>query len=486
MFLSLKLYHDNLLKVHVVEFFMVEVIKEFVFEFFKNLKCLVSQDGNLVVIDNVPKSFEDLVGKAAPYRLNFSGNVEGSDFAGKGSRFLAAMTKYLEGAGKATLLKIDFDVDPMGEISKMISLKNCEINNLIKKHKNSFFSRFTFMTTFRYLSEAEQAVNEVYVHKGKVVKGDLSGYTVVEGDSEQVAGNHLEEDYKVAREFLKELLQDKTSEIGEVLGNQLEDEIARVRLHYENLLSELGGDLNGAVDKTRDVELALRSAEGEERDVLRARLERLRKGLVKIRDDDSRTRILKEQEFTIKDAAHKHSLNIDNKLVNTTVIYYPVFSFNLFLKGNDSGRYLELTYDPLTKTLDKLACETCGVGIKELNLCSAGHIACENCLEKCGECGKQFCCKCMKRSCSVCGKALCKDCSIMCVSCSKYVCQNHIRKDCVSGDDRCVNCLRACMRCHGMAQEKYFGEAMDGSKVCQKCLGAEKRGKVMERVFREK
>jgi hypothetical protein len=89
----------------------------------------------------------------------------------------------------------------------------------------------------------------------------------------------------------------------------------------------------------------------------------------------------------------------------------------------------------------------------------------------------------MGRSCLVCGKVLCKNCAKTCLGCGKYVCDNHMRVDCVSGEDRCTSCLRACMRCHGMASEKYFGEALDGSKVCQKCLGVERRGKALGRVF---
>ena len=120
-----------------------------------------------------------------------------------------------------------------------------------------------------------------------------------------------------------------------------------------------------------------------------------------------------------------------------------------------------------------------------MNLCSAGHITCDDCLDHCSECGKVYCANCLSRSCCVCGKVLCKNCVTMCLGCGKHVCRNHMRKDCVSGDERCVNCLRACMRCHGMAQEKFFGEAVDGSKVCSKCLGAERRDKVLGEVFRE-
>ena len=90
---------------------------------------------------------------------------------------------------------------------------------------------------------------------------------------------------------------------------------------------------------------------------------------------------------------------------------------------------------------------------------------------------------CLNRSCISCGRKLCRDCAVMCRGCGKYVCGAHVRVDCVSGDERCVSCLRACLRCHGMAQERYFGEAADGSKVCMKCLGAEKRGEVLGKGF---
>ena len=145
-----------------------------------------------------------------------------------------------------------------------------------------------------------------------------------------------------------------------------------------------------------------------------------------------------------------------------------------------------MIYDPLTKSLNQVDCEGCGTRLNVLNLCSGGHICCGNCLRKCGECCEQFCVKCLTRSCSCCGKALCKNCSRMCLGCGKNVCENHMRVDCVSGEDRCVNCLRACMRCHGLSSPKFFGEAMDGSKVCQKCLGAERRGKVVESIFRDR
>ncbi len=469
----------------------MEQIRKFSEEFFKNLKCQTRWENNdegkisILVVENAPKSFEDLFGKPSPYRISFDAEVEGCEFIGRGSALLTTMTKFLDGAGKTTLLKIDFDVDIEKEISKSVSFKNCEINNLVKKHKNNFFSRFTFMTTFNYMNEAEQVVNEIYVHDGKIVSGNLAGYRILEGRREDAMSSHIEKDYKIAKEKLKGLLDEKTQEIGNSLGEKAEKEVARVRGHYENLLKELGGELSETIKKIDETEIALQSAEEKDVENLKARVGRLRKELVKIGKDDSRDKILREQKFTINDVMQKHSLNIDNKLANTTVIYYPIFNFDLFLKKGSSMKLVKMTYDPLTKKISDLKCESCGKKITQLNLCSSGHISCDDCLEKCGECGKEFCKKCLTRACSLCGKKLCNSCSVMCIGCGKYVCSDHIRKDCVSGEERCASCLRACLRCHGLAAERYFGEALDGSKICQKCLGAEKRNSVMKRVFED-
>ena len=464
---------------------MVEQIEKFTKEFFENLKSPITFEGNIWVVEKVPKSFEDIFGKLAPYRLTFDGDFEGAEFVGKGSQFFSAMMKYLENSGKTTLLKIDFEVDPLKEIEKVVSLKNCEIDNLVKRHKNNFISRFTFMTSFQYLNETEKVMNEVYVHEGKIVEGDLEGYEIIEGIGNEATPKNLEADYSLARDSLKDSLKDKTDEVGKILGEKLDGEVSRIKEHYDHLIGELGGDLSGRLKKIKEVELELRTSDGENVEVLRQRLERLQKGIVKMGDDDAKGRILKEQEFTIKGARHKYSLNINNNLINTTVIYYPVFLFNLFLKGKNSKRFIEMTYDPLIRKLNNLKCESCEVSVDEINLCSNGHITCENCFGGCGDCGNKFCEKCLKKSCSSCGKLMCKNCSKICFGCGKSVCEDHFRVDGVSGEKRCVRCLRACLRCHGLTNSKYFGEALDGSKVCQKCLGVEKRRGAMKRIFEE-
>jgi hypothetical protein len=464
---------------------MNEQVQDFVIRFFENLKCEVYFEEDILIVKEVPRSFEDIYGVKGPYEFSFK-DVSGQiAFAGRGSKVLAAINTYLEGGGKTTLLKIDFDVDPIKEIEKAISLKNCKIDNISKKHTNKFFSRFTFISLFHYLNEIDQILKEIYVHNEKIVEGNLEGYNVIEGLGSEARTNSMDKDYEVARTILKESVNEKTEEISKLLEVKAREEVSRVREHYSSLTGELGGDLNEKLRKIEELEEKLKYAEEKEYNLLKNRIERTKKDLIKIGDNEARERILKEQEFTIKDVMQKHSLNIDTKLINTTLIYYPVFSFNLFLKGDGSGRFVEMSYDPLTKSLDSLSCDSCNKKISNINLCSGGHISCDECMSRCSACADQFCMNCLKKSCICCGDLLCKTCAKMCLSCGKYVCKNHIRKDSVSGEERCVQCLRACLRCHGMSNPKYFGEAIDGSKVCQKCLGKEKQKGVMKAIFQE-
>jgi hypothetical protein len=463
---------------------MEDKYKEFVLSFFDRLGCDSVFDGVGYMIKRVPRAFGDLVGKEYEFKICFL-EKEGYEFVSTTSSFGRAIKRFLDNAGKTTLLKIDFDVEPMKEIKKRLSLKNCVIDNMTKRYKNNYFSRFSFLTTFRYLNEKEQALNEVYVHDSEVINGDLTGYNIENGDLENINTDFLKDDFVIAKESLKNLISRKTQELRSVASLRLEEEVSRVREYYKKQLGEISNDLNAQLNKISELELDLRSEDDNyKKEDLKKRIERLRKGLLKMSGDDVKERVVKEEEFTLKDTQQKYSLNISNKVLNTTVIYYPIFSFNLFLKNEDSKRFIELSYDPLVKDFVDLKCEGCSCKIKNILLCSNGHTVCENCLTKCEECGRSYCSKCVSRSCSACGKTLCKNCLKVCRGCGKTACSTDMRKDCVSGEERCVLCLRPCSRCHGVSQEKFFGVGEDGSKVCSKCLGTQKRDEVLKGIFR--
>jgi hypothetical protein len=458
--------------------------KRFVLGFFESLGSRVSWEDNVLVVENVQGKFEEAFGKKAPYRFIFdkSGSQE-EMFAGKGSVVMDCILRFLKKGGKMSILRIDFaDVDSEKILSRL-NLKNCEVESVGRKFRNNFFTRFSFVVNFNYLNESERVVEEVFVYDGSVIEGSLDGYSVVDGDKLEVDKERVKADYEVALRGLGERLAEVRERISGELKEKMDVEVRRIEDYYDVQLREFGGDLAGRLERIRELELEIRGAEEEDKERLLVRLERLRKGLVKDGADDSVERVKRERVATIEDAKQKFSLGVSRKLVNTTVVYYPVFVFKVYLREGSSKRLVEICYDPLTGEMDGLRCESCGKVLDRINLCENGHLICDDCMGVCGECGGKFCLRCLERGCSSCGRKLCKNCLRVCRGCGKYTCLTHMRRDCVSGEERCVMCLRACMRCHGMSEERFFGEARDGSKVCEKCLGAERRKSVLDEVF---
>ncbi|MFA5484767.1 MAG: hypothetical protein WC260_00740 [Candidatus Pacearchaeota archaeon] len=462
---------------------MVDEIKEFVLSFFTKLNCKINCEGEIYTIENIPKSFLDLLFKENPLRISFIEKKENCDFIDKHSSLLRYIEKYLDSVGKTTLLKIDFNVDPIVEIKKYLSLNNCKINNIIKKNKNNFFSRFSFLTTFCFLNEKEQLINEIYVHEGVVVDGDLSGYNVIEGNLDEINPKNLKKDYEIAKSSLSNLIKDKKDDLSLKLSSELNKEIERINKYYNTRLNEYSNELNNSIEKVKDLELKARLSEGEKKEVLISKISKLKSDLIKISNNESKDKIIKEKNFSIKDAQQKFSLNLSNKLLNTTIIYYPIFIFNLFLDNETIKKNVQVSFNPLTKDFEGLRCDSCNSSLNNITLCSGGHLICKNCIKKCHSCNKIICERCITKKCYICGREFCKDCIQKCSGCGNFVCNDHIRKDFISSEDFCFNCLRACSKCHRLTQEKFFGFSENNSKICQSCIAEEKRNNILKNIF---
>ncbi|MGK0209057.1 MAG: hypothetical protein ACI83O_000320 [Patescibacteria group bacterium] len=456
----------------------------FVISFFKKLNATIQEDNNSYIITNIPRTFLDLLKKPEPLKVNFSKEtLQNYENVSNTSPVGLAIKKFVDNAGKTTLLSIEFTNNIQEEALKKISLKNCEVQNLKQRITSNFFSRITFLTTFNFLNKKEQKVIEVYVHQGKILKGNLLGYKIIDGEKAPLNSDVLKNDIQIAKIELQERLKPITEEISQEVKEELDEDVQSVENHYEKQLEELATDLTEQLGRIKKTEIEMRSSEGEEKEELKIKLERLKKGLLKLSQDDIQDDILKEQEFTIRDINHKYSLDINNKILNVTAIYYPLFHLSAYLKNDNAKRIIDLIYDPLKEDFLKLNCDTCQSRINEINLCTNGHIICSNCKKKCNECMQLYCINCLKRTCSSCAKELCKSCIKVCHGCGKTVCKTHHRLDCVSGEERCIACLRACSRCHELAQEKHFSISKDKSKVCQKCIGIENQDAILKKIF---
>jgi hypothetical protein len=430
------------------------LIKQFVEKFFISLNASILTKENSLFITNVSESFEKFYGKKSPYNFIFNKLYKNSEneLIESGSYLLKIISNFLETQGKTTLLKINFEERIEKEFLNYIKLRNCEIAKLIKKKRHKFFFRFTFHTTFQYLNEKEKKINEIYIYQGKIVKGDLKSYKITEGDKNEVIIPEIDKPYFLAKEKLRNLIQPELKSLSEKLSKKLDKEIKRIENHLIKEKLEFEKKLTKNIDKEI---LFNKNIEFE-----------------------------KDKKRLIKFEKQKYCLDIKTKLFNTTLIYYPLFTYDCFLTNNSSKRIIELSFDPLLKKFNLLFCESCNKNIKEIFLCSSGHISCKGCFLKCPSCKKDYCKKCLKIVCAICKKNICKNCGVRCFNCGKIVCKSHTIQDKISKRFYCKDCLKICERCGKQKKSDGFKKSKrTGAEICEECFREEMQKNAIERIF---
>ncbi len=406
---------------------MNELIDFFV-SFFNNLGSNIKRDENFLVVENISPKFEKFSGKKGPYLFSFEKEKEGYELITQNNYLVNTIKDFLEGRGESTLLKIVFDKEIKENINKIIPFRNSKIKNIIKTAKNEFIFKFSFSTNYRYLNEKESVVNSIFVKENKIINLDEK-FKLVEGSKGEINERNIEKEYLLAKEKLKEINREKIKELGEKLNALLTQEITRIDLHYENNLREF-----------REQETSLlKQAETSKLD--KEKLKKIEKNLVNLREGENVKKIQDEQKALIQSEIKKHGLKIDNKLINTSIIYYPIYTLNLTLELEDKNyKIIELIYDPLNEKIEPLYCKSCKKELKEIILCSSGHLTCRECGEKCVVCGSTSCKQCNIERCSVCGVNTCPQCVKRCGICNKPVCNSHINL--VQGRKICNNCAK--------------------------------------------
>jgi len=418
-----------------------EDIKNFTLSFFTNLKANLfwDNDGKKLTITSIPEEFEKFFGKKAPYELVFSQTdyFSGEEVMINGSFLLNCMKEFLQNKGQTTLVKIDFEVDPTEEIKNYLHLKKCQITHITKKQAYDWMVRFTILTTLQYLNEKEQLMNTIYVKGNEVIKFDLDKYKLIEGKKEEIQIKDIKNQYSSAKDYLKILIEPKIEKLSENLNIKLDKEIERVKKHYLNQFDEDKQNIIKSEKQLKDLENQLKSSENKnlDKDFINLRIKRLNETIAQMGSPKRQDELKKEEEFFINDENHRHGLSIENRIMNTTIAYFPIFIYSICLKSPTATRAFNVNFNPITKEISKIKCECCDAEINKISLCSNGHLSCENCLRGCSECGEDYCKKCLTLSCFSCSKQLCKKCSKRCSSCNKTKCANHM-----STGSLCISC----------------------------------------------
>jgi hypothetical protein len=449
-----------------------ENIKNLVENFFKNLRCSIVWKEDILIVENVPVDFEKIYRKS-PYQFVFDETAyminKDAELITKGSTLPKIISSYLDKKAQTTLIKIDFEMSIKDEILKHIDFKEYLIQKILEDKKYEYIYRYMFLTSFQYLNEKEQLISTIYVKDNKILDGfNIEGFNTSEGKKsdlkkDSIIFEKIKDNYNLSKDTLRSLISPKINEISIDLNQSLEHEIKRIESHYSSRISEIKNEINKNNENLKLLDIRLLKANDNNRSMIQEKINKIKYSLNDPSNNEEIQRLNKEKEFFINDEKNKHSLNLSNSLMNTTLIYYPVYTIKVFVKQKDSvSKEIAFNFNPLTQILSKIFCDNCKKEINEINICGSAHLSCQDCIAKCPRCGKKICKSCKNIVCNVCGGIICQKCSIICSRCLKNTCNSDLFKDNITGNPICKNCVEFCDSCKRYTNKSNY-------KTCEIC-----------------
>lgn len=322
--------------------------KEFILEFFKGFK--ITDEKGVLTISEVPKAFEDFIGKKSPYKLVFDfkmhNKVKDSELITQGSYFLLSIRDYLSDKGQTSLLKINIKPD-LSSLNKNPKLKNCRIKE-VKPADFGFLSEFSFLSVYQHLNEKKQSISRILVRGKEVLDTDLSKFKTKNGHKEEIPAIDLDESYKIAKNRLDSQVMKEVKPIKAHLREKLNKELYRIKNHYFKQIKEKDEEVERCIEKIKLLKSKLRHTYYKrDIDILNRLIRESNERLENLKKKSYKERLKSEEKFHTTDEIEKHVLSIKNSLINATLFYYPVYDLLVSSKGKTHS----IRYDPVLERI---------------------------------------------------------------------------------------------------------------------------------------
>jgi len=443
----------------------MEDLKKLVVEFFKRLNCEILEN-EIIEISKIPIEFENIYGKKGPYKFSFNekNNSENIEIVTTSSYLITAISEYLKDRAKSTLLQIKFKENIFEEITKIIDFQGYNIENISTENQNDLIYKLTFITNLQYINKNEKVINTLYFHNGEIINNfNIKNYNTAAGNRNSISDINFENEIKVAKVKIRDLIKDKIDLISTDLFFLLEKSRKKIEIHYNELVNETNFEIEKNIQKIKELD-----KEKIEGNIIK--ISKLRETNNKLCEKINPEKIEKEKKFHYEDGRLKHSLNISSNILNMTVIYYPIHNLTLDIKSRDSIKRINFNFNPLIKKISGLKCETCHTQINKITLCSNNHLTCINCSSKCNFCYYEVCKKCYQLNCNQCNISACSKCIQKCHTCKRNFCGNHLSNDFMEGFKICNKCSLICSSCNKSTSKNLFRN-IKGKNLCPRCIG---------------
>ena len=389
------------------------------------------EDGNLEVLTPPDVSNTLSIPEFARLRFSYDETSDETIYASYDSDFFTSVAKLLEGKGKLSIARHESSIPNVEKLSKTISEKIKFNNATFRLDKTEEKNISYLLCYFKYIAlsdERQEGVMPILINEQNLstasLKYDITELNEVTEELKDIERCEVRKVFQSAYSACTCMVEEKLKDFINSLERRLNRDIKRVYEYYETLkeetkktikkktlASEAGNLLrNIEVNNTSEpnnvqIEEKIKQSITEMDSMVEKQIEeRMIKGNGIDKLFKKLDAIETERKWKVQDLVAKYALNVQIEPVSAIRIETQSIILWINIKRRLSSRLFPICFNPVSRQIDALPCESCYKPQKPYYVCDDKlHIVCANCFMACNNCKKQYCKACHK-ICPKCGR----------------------------------------------------------------------------------
>lgn len=377
------------------------------------------EDGSLEVL--VPPDVSKVLKIPEYTRLRFSYDEISDDtiYASFDSEFFTSLGDLFAGRGRFSVAGCQSYTPNIEKLSRLISEKIAFNNATFRLGKSEVKNISYLLFYFKYAALSDEKregilpllINEVNLSTMPFEHGAID-LKEMEDELKDVERHEIKKVFQSAYSASARLVEEELGDFIKSLDRRLNRDIRRVYEYYGTLKKETKKALKKKALANAMSELNLLQAmkEHASSDTMRE-IQRMEQDLDSRIEKQIEDRTIKgdgldklfnkidvieaERKWKIQDLVAKYALNIKIEPVSTIRVGTQSIVFWINIKRRLSSRQFPITFNPMTRQIDALPCESCFNPRKPYYVCDDElHIVCARCFKTCPDCGRKYCSAC--------------------------------------------------------------------------------------------
>ena len=377
------------------------------------------EDGSLEVL--APPDVSKVLKIPEYTRLRFSYDEisDGTIYASFDSEFFISLGKLFSGRGRFSIASCESHTPDIEKLSRLISEKIAFNNATFRLGKSEVKNISYLLFYFKYVALSDEKregilpllINEVNLSTLPFEHG-ATELKEIEDELKDIERHEIKKVFQSAYSASARLVEEELRDFIKSLDRRLNRDIRRVYEYYGTLKKETKRALKkkALANAMSELNLLQEMREHASSDTMRE-IERLQQDIDSRIEKQIEDRTIKgdgldklfnkidvieaERKWKIQDLVAKYALNIKIEPVSTIRIDTQSIVFWINIKRRLSSRQFPITFNPMTRQIDALPCESCFNPRKPYYVCDDRlHIICARCFKTCPDCGKKYCIAC--------------------------------------------------------------------------------------------